>query len=400
MKIGLLCPEPLGAGGIGTYTMTHALALAELGHEVWVGVRDRAPTQLSHPLIQVEAIAPPDPYRIPAFNGYWGLTLGLLPWAASVAQAVLKHPCDCYEVPEWLAGALLLGTSRPLLIRLHSHLALVRRLNQLPPSLDAKLSCRLERAAMTHARSILANSRALADELAKDYRIPRDRIEVLPLGIDLRRFQVSSGLNTSLGLSEEAVLALFVGRLERRKGIEDLFEAFFHAAPHHERLHLAIAGHDTDTGPFGISMQAHLAAMVSEAGLGERVHWLGNRASEHVPALYAGCDFLIAPSPFESFGLVYLEALASGRPVIACNTGGVPDLVQDGVEGLLIPAHAPERLAQSLMTLAGDADLRSRMGMAARQKASRFDSRQIAAQAVHHYERLLERPALLARRTP
>lgn len=393
MRIGLFCPEPLGAGGIGSYTATHARALAAMGHDVWVGLRAGTDAGSSLPGVKVEVIAPLEPFRIPTGNRYWGLSLGALPWAAGVAHSRIERRFDVLEVPEWLAGGLFLGPNPPLVIRLHSHLALVRRLNALGMTPDARLACHFERLALRHSRLILANSEALADELSRDYAVERSEIDVLPLGIDLARFQpLESNLKARVGLGAEDVLMLFVGRLEKRKGVEDLFTAFLQVAGLQANLHLALAGRDTETGPHGVSMRAHLAARACASGLSERVHWLGDCQSEAMPALYAGCDFLAAPSSFESFGLVYLEAMACGRPVIACNAGGVLGLVQDGREGLLVPPQSPSLLAEAIMALARDGARRCAMGAAALQKARQFDAHAMARRAVHHYETVMRSP--------
>jgi len=108
------------------------------------------------------------------------------------------------EVPEWMGSGLFLDPRRlpPVVVRLHTHLTLVRHLNDLPMNLDARLAAFLEARALRGAAMILANSRALADRLSADYEVPRDAIDVLPLGVDLARFEVASHgeLKSQLGL--------------------------------------------------------------------------------------------------------------------------------------------------------------------------------------------------------
>ncbi|HEY9854951.1 MAG TPA: glycosyltransferase family 4 protein [Stenomitos sp.] len=394
MRIALLSPEPLGLGGIGTYTGNLARGLRGLGHEVQVllpaaegGTDDAAVTPLVLPR-----------YRLPAFNRYWGVTMGMLPWAVAAARALKRlhaeRPFDVVEVPEWMAGALLLDTPGlpPVIARLHTHLALVRRLNDLPMTLDARMAAFLEARALARAAMRLANSRALADTLASDYAIPRTGIEVLPLGVDLERFVPSSApeLKESLGIPADHVLGLFAGRIERRKGIDTLVSAFQVAARQVPSLHLAIAGADTRTAEGGASLRGTLESELRRAGLADRVHWLGARPHGELPRLYAGSDFLVAPSRLEPFGLVYLEAMACARSVIGCRSGGVPEIVQEGRHGFLVRPEDPHDLARMLVRLASDDALRRRMGLQAREHvAASFENRAIARRTVECYQRAI-----------
>jgi hypothetical protein len=409
MRIGLLCPEPFGHGGIGTYSANLSRALVEQGHDVRVilPASSTANAPLSRGLHLVP-IAFPERYRLPAFNRHWGLTMGLLPWARAAASALHRShrqsPFEVIEVPEWMGSGLFLDPRRlpPVVVRLHTHLTLVRHLNDLPMNLDARLAAFLEARALRGAAMILANSRALADRLSADYEVPRDAIDVLPLGVDLARFEVASHgeLKSQLGLPAHHVLGLFVGRIERRKGIETLIEAFQRAADEVPYLHLAIAGSDTRTGRSGASMRDDLQHRLRASGLANRVHWLGPVAHEKLPRIYAGSDWLVAPSRLEPFGLVYLEAMATGRPVIAARSGGVPEIVTSGREGILVAPDDPRELAEALIALAVDPARVRRMGMRARARVeAAFDHRVLAERTVHLYRTAIARAQGLARRS-
>lgn len=400
MRIGLLCPEPVGAGGIGSYTGTLARALADAGHDVRVLLPVGPVPEGGGPAYY--GIPFPGRYRLPAFNRAWGLCTALLPWARHAAEAVralhAERAFDVVEVPEWMAGGLFLRPGRDLpalVVRLHTHLALVRRLNDLPMTLDARVAAMLEARAVRHASMVLANSAALANALAADYQIPRRAIDVLHLGVDVERFapHPTAALRCALGLAPGEVLALFVGRIERRKGIDTLVDAFAAASRLVPGLHLAIAGSDTDTAPGGSSLREHLEARLAAAGCAQRVHWLGARDHRDLPELYAGCDLFVAPSRLEPFGLVYLEAMAAGRPVIGCAAGGVPEIVQDGMQGVLVPPENPAALAEALVALATDPARRRSMGERARERAEAFDHRALATRTVACYREAQARRA-------
>lgn len=395
MRIALCSPEPLGVGGIGTYTGNLARGLSELGHEVRVILPGAPGEQAAARGLTLQHIRVPERYRLPAFNRFFGLTTGFLPWAVKAADAVKRlhaqAPFDVLEVPEWMAGGLFLDDPRlPCIVtRLHTHLALVRRLNGLPMTLDAKLASYLEARALRRAQMVLANSHALADMLSRDYAWPREAIDVLHLGVDLARFKprYHPELKARLGIPEHHVLALFVGRIEQRKGIDTLMEAFAIASEQVPTLHLAVIGKDTRTGPGETSLRAHLEKRLLAAGSSHRVAWLGPAEHEDLPDFYAGADFLVAPSRLEPFGLVYLEAMATGRPVIATNTGGVPEIVQHDRHGLLVNPEDPRGLAIALVTLASDPGLRRRLGFEGRLHVERhFENGVIAERTVECYQ--------------
>lgn len=394
MRIALLSPEPIGVGGIGTYTGNLARGLRGLGHEVQVLL----PTSEEPAGPDEVRLDVPRSYRLPAFNRYWGVTMGMLPWAVEAGRAVRRlhaeRPFDVVEVPEWMAGALFMNRAGlpPVVVRLHTHLALVRRLNNLPMTSDARLGAFLEARSLKRAALLLSNSRSLADTLAEDYAIERSTIEVLPLGVDLERFRPRqvADLKERLGVPAHHVLGLFAGRIERRKGIDTLVAAFVEASAQAPYLHLAIAGADTRTADGGASLRSRLETELHRAGLATRVHWLGARPHGELPTLYAGSDFLVAPSRLEPFGLVYLEAMACARPVIGCRSGGVPEIVQEGRHGFLVRPEDPHDLARMLVRMASDGPMRRQMGAGARAHVeSSFDNQAIARRTVECYQRAI-----------
>lgn len=215
----------------------------------------------------------------------------------------------------------------------------------------------LERRAARRTRLCLAPSRAMAEAIVDAYGFPEDRIRVVPHGIDPARYgqdpDARVRLRRSLGLEDE-ILVLFVGRLDEPKGILDLLEAFGRAVRGDATLRLAIAGR----GP----LASEVARRKDAEGLARQIHLLGFRSD--VAAWYVAADVFVLPSRREAFGMVLLEAMASRVAVIGTRAGGIPEIVEDGRTGLLVPAQDPEALAGAILALARDPQKREALARA------------------------------------
>ena len=194
-----------------------------------------------------------------------------------------------------------------------------------------------------------------------------ERVVEMPNGVDSEAFAPGpdAGLRDRLGISGDAVVAAFVATLDRAhhfKRLDVAIDAV--AASGHPGLHLVVAG-DGELRP---DFEARAAA----AGVGERVHFLGRVPHAELPAVLRAADlFLLTTEPPESFGIVLIEAMACGLPVVATEYPGVRAVVDEGTNGLLVPAGNPGAAASALERLASDAAQRERLGANGRAKAER-----------------------------
>lgn len=226
------------------------------------------------------------------------------------------------------------------------------------PEIEASLA--LERATFPRARHVHALTEAALADARKEAPL-RGSAAVLPLGV--RDRGVASGGGGGI---------LFVGRLERRKGVDVLLEAFSALHQTHPEARLTLAGQDsanTETGQ--TYRQSFESRAASDPALAAAVTFLGPVSDRRLEDLYRGCDFVCAPSRYESFGLVAVEAMSFGKPVVACRSGGTPEVVRDGVDGLLAAPGDAAMLAGCLGRLIDDPALRATLGANAR---SRFES--------------------------
>lgn len=209
-------------------------------------------------------------------------------------------------------------------------------------------------------------------------RIPAKRVHCVPNGVDLRRFDRRDDPNMirrRLGIPDDAWLIGTVANLRREKNHSGLFKAFVRVRAAAPRAHLVLAGE----GP-------QLAALQSEArrlGIDAFVHFLGPRTD--VPEILNALDLYCLPSRFEGIPISILEAMAAGCPVVATRVPGTVDVVQDGRTGVLVPVDDPQQLADQLLRLGADAQLRTRIVDAARVYVAEYAT---SSAMLGHYARL------------
>jgi D-inositol-3-phosphate glycosyltransferase len=190
-----------------------------------------------------------------------------------------------------------------------------------------------------------------------------ERIAVIPCGVDTGLFYPmdQAAAKRQLGLRQSPLL-LYVGRLTPIKGIETLLEAMrlLTTRGDHRDVALLVVGGDTDEPQNG--HVAHLRRRVDELGLGEAVRFLGAQPQNRLRLYYSASHLTVMPSYYESFGMVALEAMACGVPVVASRVGGLAVTVQDGVTGLLVSEGDPLALAGGIARLLADSGLRASLG--------------------------------------
>ncbi len=224
------------------------------------------------------------------------------------------------------------------------------------------------------ADAFVAMSAVIRDEMLAA-GIPGERIALLRHGVDTERFRPAGpgereALRARLGLPK-GVLAVYAGRLLRGKGLETLLEAFAAVAREHEDLSLVLLGSGEGQA---LSVEDELRARVSGRGLAERVLFAGR--VERVEDTLRAADLFVFPSVFEALGIALVEAAACGLPAVASRTGGIVDVVEDGLSGRLVAPGDAGALAAALLGLAADGALRAGMGREARAVAlARFDER-------------------------
>lgn len=276
----------------------------------------------------------------------------------------------------WLSGlvARLLSERLELPWAHTAHtLALVKNRQLAPGAAPEPIGrIRAEREIATQADVLIASTGDEGEDLTRLYGADPDRVAVVAPGIDLASFfpRPKAEARRKIGFSGQRLL-LFVGRLERLKGVETLLRAFALAADRrHQDVRLLVLGEDSQEAKQ--SEKARLRTIAETLGIAERVDFLGSVAHHELPYFYAAADACLMPSYSESFGLVGLEAQACGCAVIASNVAGLASVVREGVTGYLVAGHEPADWADRMLRLLDDAESADQMGRRGVLLAQRF----------------------------
>jgi glycosyltransferase involved in cell wall biosynthesis len=212
------------------------------------------------------------------------------------------------------------------------------------------------------------------------YGVGGERISVIYNGVDTRFFKPSKKTFRERGAEGFDVLLVFLGRLIPQKGLHQLVEAMARVVREHPGTGLLIAGRGGEEGK--------LRRKVRKLGLDKNVNFTGFVPEERLPELYSSADIFVLPSLWEVLPISLLEALACGAPLLVSDAGGNPEVVKDGVNGLVFRKGNVEELARKMETLIGDPKRRAKMGRESRKMAvKKFDWELIAKKTLEHYRR-------------
>ncbi len=239
-----------------------------------------------------------------------------------------------------------------------------------------------------NADRIVVASKDEQQLLARYYGADVDRISVVPCGVNLGLFQPieKEDARQQLGLREDDKILLFVGRIEPLKGVDILLGAAAQLESESDCFVLIVGGDDSTRD----GEMEHLRDLASQLGIAERVSFMGAVDHERLPLFYNAADVCVVPSFYESFGLVALEAMACGTPVVASRVGGLSVAVRDSETGYLIPWRCPEPFAERLELLLGNEELRNRFGQAAREEVERFRWANVAEAVLGLYAEVID----------
>jgi glycosyltransferase involved in cell wall biosynthesis len=239
----------------------------------------------------------------------------------------------------------------------------------------------LDRLATLKQRRIIIISHSIGNWLARVEGLPTQKMRTVYYALDAKKFRTIGDVRSPCDDLPKPVIGA-VSRLFAQKGVHVLIQAFAGCLAHGPSGSLVIVG----DGPARPELEQQVRAL----GISDKVHFLGCVPHPALSAIIRSFDIFAFPSFGEGFGMVLLEAMAWGKPVVASDVMAIPEIVLDGVTGLLAPPNDPEKLASALLQLIADAKLRLDLGNAGRRRVeTAFTVERMVRQTVEVYEEVL-----------
>ena len=306
-----------------------------------------------------------------------------------------------YWLSGWVARGLRDIWHAPIVQMFHT-LGLFKNRVAAPEEMESDIRIDVERQTMRFADRVIAATPLERSEMRSAYGADVSRISVVPPGVDRRLFRPipRAEAHAHLGLPPNHHMVLFVGRIQRLKGLDTLIQAMKLVAeefPNWQKdLCVCIIG-GADGGPEADQTELkRLHQLRNELGIGELVVFMGTRDQDTLAWHYSAADVVVMPSYYESFGMVALEAMACGTPVIGSDVGGLSVSIQNGYNGFLVPGRDPHALAEKILLLLRNPSARDQLGEQALRSTERYDWPNIASEILDTYQLALESRAVPA----
>ncbi len=365
MRIGFFTPNYpglTGEGGIGSYTRTLAHGLSALGHEVHVLAPGDRPATADGPVpvhFTSTRHLPGLDKLVPGAGACWRV-------GRAMRRLVRKHLLDVVEFPNWEGYGLLFArlARTPTVVRLYTSSVESQRIDDTATSRWHAWNNWRERAIGHTADAVVTHSAAHRREMCAETGLAEDAVRLVPLGIEMYPGWVRPPR------APGPPTVVYLGRLEHRKGTVELLQAVPHVLAAVPDARFVLIGGDRPHCPGGRTHAAYLADDFPPE-VRDRVTLAGRLPQADVDAWLQRADLFVAPSRYESFGLIFLEAMRWGTPVVGTTAGGIPEVVGHGTSGWLVPPENPGELAAAVVRLLTDDGLRAALGAAGRERAEK-----------------------------
>lgn len=385
-------------GGMNVYVKELAQEMGARGIQVDIYTRRSAPDQPASDTSLGSGInvihVPAGPPRTISPDAVYPYLREFSTWVQNMAQRRYDLIYSHYWLSGLAAEQLKAAWSIPYTHMFHTLGHMKNRIvPDHTPSLKPDLRITSELHIIKSADRIIAATPAEHSQLLWLYRADRRKIVIIPPGVNLSRFYPVpiEAAKMQLGIPLNMNLLLFVGRIEPLKAVDSILHALNilqQRVPHllEQTIFTVIGGDPASHNE--VELQ-RLQVLTAELGLTQAVRFIGAKDQEQLHRYYAAALAVIMPSDYESFGMVALEAMASGAPVIASQVGGLAFLVKDGESGFLIPVREPEALAQRLCQLLSHPAEFSYMRLAAAERAKSYTWSAIADQLLAVFNELI-----------
>lgn len=392
-------PPETGWGGVGTYFWELAHGLVAVGCSVDVityGKSDRVETVCDNLRVHRHSGSEALPFYAQALKSilerFCPTTCRELVWSWSACQYFQRElgriDIDLIETAEvYGSGFFFRKGHLPLVVKLHTPFRMARQLSGFDSNLDVVIGDWVEKVTTSSAVSVMSCSEAMRSRIKDFWSIDVSDVEVIHNAVDTKLFCPASSEKKSGKISIG-----YFGRLEGRKGIDVLIDAFGKLVARGADVELCLYGSDCSRQEGG-SWKEYLLDYSERHNFRQRVILKGHARRELLPEEYNASDICVVPSQgFENFPYSCLEPMSCGRAVVASECGGLPEMIQHDVNGILVSPGDSGALAKALQRLVDDSDLRLSLGKHARQSVEKnFNRETIARQTLEIYRKALDR---------
>lgn len=395
MNLCFVTHRPETADGIGVHYYRLAEELAQRGHSVhFVALPSYCPPENHYRMengVHCYRYTPPTP---PFFykRGIGGVLriLKVLDWyyfyykqklnTRFIDNIIDKHNIELIESTN--AQGLLASYSRrtkrlPICVRLSTLGIDVAYYEGGGQSTYEKQLWKAEQEIIRRSDCLVTHTRTHRGVVCQKLQIEEQSIKIIPHGINIPNF------NETKEIDNKDLQLLFVGRFDKRKGVDVLLRSIPYVLKSCPQVKFNLVGKDPENG-------YEKNFFLSNPHLRDCVFFHGFVSNEEVIRQYERCDLLVAPSLYESFGQIYLEAMSYGKPVIGCNAGGIPEVVEDGVSGLLAKPGCMDSLTDKIIKICSHKNYRKLLGKQAQERVKKlFDIKNVGDDTLELYEQML-----------
>jgi 1,4-alpha-glucan branching enzyme len=374
MKIGMIGRSipPFDRGGIQTHIAELSKALADKGIETHVFIVGRGSRKPGKESKSENLFVHPIPC-MPLPN----LTLGeYISFSLNNARYIKKYNLDLIHGHSMYSFGYAMTKNLPYVLTMHG-----TQLNEFKQSMQYGASPNhiltdfasiiMERYSGRKADKIIVVSNENRQDVINQYNVPEEKIATIPNGVNVSRFKPSDCDSKTI---------IFVGRLHERKGIDKLLESFAKVISEDSEAKLKIVGSGED--------EQRLKDLAKKLHLGKKnLVFLGFVPEKKLADVYSSSSIFALPSYYEGFGIVLIEAMSAGLPLVSVRTGGAVEVIEEGENGYLVDY---DNMHEALLKLLGDKDLRVQMGIASREKVEKeYDWKRIADEVLKVYQEVL-----------
>ena len=302
----------------------------------------------------------------------------------------------------WLSGLAAIQLKQkwniPVIQMFHTLALLKNQIAMSPEEIEGEFRISGEQKVTELVDHIVASTIDEEANLEKLYHVSKDKISVIPPGVDISRFYpiANDEAKEFLNIPPEEKMILFVGRIEPLKGIETLIRAIaqmrksdvLSECPHYLYI---IGGEPEVMNGDGSREIERLKVLCADLGVGDLILFMGKKDQNTLQYYYSAAEIVVMPSNYESFGMVALEAMACGTPVVATQVGGLQHLVQNGVTGFIVPHNDPVALEESLTQLICMPELRAQMSLNSIEYARTYSWEAITPKIIELYQKVSSR---------